>query len=583
MHRFFPKGPAPATSRRPCSLAAAIAYALPALILTAGANAAETAPDAGTILRQLQRDLPTLQAPAQPTVPLAPSAPAPILKQGQTVKVTAFRIIATLFPEATLKDVVKGYIGRDCTLGDLNEAAAKIAQFYRDHDYFAHAYLPPQKIENGLVTIEVLEGKLGKVVIDPASAARLSHDKASAYITAQQGEGEFLRPHQVEEGLANLAAVPGVAASTTLAPGAAPAQTDVIVKLDEGPLVSGTSLVDNGNSRATGSWRWVGEAALNDALGAGDQVAVTSLRSLGSKYVMVAADAPVGYSGLRLGADASGLAFRTDKRFNATQPSGSAVTYGLKALRPVWRDQDSVVQATVLLDHKRLTNETAGVAISDNAIDVATFKVAGSTREPWLDGITQFAAAVEYGTLDLSANPQNQAQDQASARTQGRFGKFDFDLTQTEQLTRNTEAAAILSGQLANKNLDSSEQFSLGGQSGVRAYPTGEARGDDGWLASLEYRYRPQAELQLAGFWDVGQIVQHAIPWAGWRGGSDQSNIYVLDGIGAWAEWHPVDWVFARVTVAHRLGINPGRSPAGYDSDGYHEHTRVWMQAGLTF
>ncbi len=171
---------------------------------------------------------------------------------------------------------------------------------------------------------------------------------------------------------------------------------------------------------------------------------------------MVAADAPVGYSGLRLGADASGLAFRTDKRFNATQPSGSAVTYGLKALRPVWRDQDFVVQATVLLDHKRLTNETAGVAISDNAIDVATFKVAGSTREPWLDGITQFAAAVEYGTLDLSANPQNQAQDQASARTQGRFGKFDFDLTQTEQLTRNTEAAAILSGQLANKK---SRQF----------------------------------------------------------------------------------------------------------------------------
>ena len=40
--------------------------------------------------------------------------------------------------------------------------------------------------------------------------------------------------------------------------------------------------------------------------------------------------------------------------------------------------------------------------------------------------------------------------------------------------------------QFSNKNLDSSEQLSLGGITGVRAYPSGEASGDQGYKLTTE-------------------------------------------------------------------------------------------------
>jgi hemolysin activation/secretion protein len=48
---------------------------------------------------------------------------------------------------------------------------------------------------------------------------------------------------------------------------------------------------------------------------------------------------------------------------------------------------------------------------------------------------------------------------------------------------------ASFSGQRASKNLDSSEEFFLGGPNGVRAYPQGEGAGDEGWLSRLELRH----------------------------------------------------------------------------------------------
>ena len=43
-------------------------------------------------------------------------------------------------------------------------------------------------------------------------------------------------------------------------------------------------------------------------------------------------------------------------------------------------------------------------------------------------------------------------------------------------------------GQLAFDNLDSSEKMELGGAYGVRAYPEGEAFGDEGYIATAEAR-----------------------------------------------------------------------------------------------
>lgn len=63
--------------------------------------------------------------------------------------------------------------------------------------------------------------------------------------------------------------------------------------------------------------------------------------------------------------------------------------------------------------------------------------------------------------------------------TTGRFTKGTLDLTAVQGLGRDFDMLLKLSGQKAGSNLDSSEHIYLGGAHGVRAYPQGEASGDE--------------------------------------------------------------------------------------------------------
>jgi hemolysin activation/secretion protein len=65
-------------------------------------------------------------------------------------------------------------------------------------------------------------------------------------------------------------------------------------------------------------------------------------------------------------------------------------------------------------------------------------------------------------------------------QTRGSFHKVNLDVVRLQSLPAGLSLMAHLSWQQADTNLDSSEKLSLGGASGVRAYPSGEATGDTG-------------------------------------------------------------------------------------------------------
>ncbi|KEY57731.1 heme/hemopexin transporter protein HuxB [Serratia sp. DD3] len=109
------------------------------------------------------------------------------------------------------------------------------------------------------------------------------------------------------------------------------------------------------------------------------------------------------------------------------------------------------------------------------------------------------SASVSNGNLEL-ADPANAQNDSQTARTAGNFSKFNLTALRLQMLSENWSFYSQFSGQLASKNLDSSEQFSLGGVNGVRAYASGEASGDQGWMTNLELRYAITPAWQLKTF-----------------------------------------------------------------------------------
>ena len=188
---------------------------LPWLLLTALPWLALAAPDAGTLLQQIEsqssplQSAPGLKTPTVPTPPAAGDA-------GPLVRINEFRIEGNqLLPSDVLQRALAGFSGRDLSLTQLQEAAWVIVQTYRAAGWLVHAFVPPQEIDRGIVNLTVIEAKLGQLRIDFPKDAHLPHRRIQSMTDAQLLPGQPLRLHQVDRLVLLLSEMSGVVAGTS--------------------------------------------------------------------------------------------------------------------------------------------------------------------------------------------------------------------------------------------------------------------------------------------------------------------------------------------------------------------------------
>ncbi|CAK0747083.1 conserved hypothetical protein [Gammaproteobacteria bacterium] len=524
-------------------------------------------------------------APTPLLPPEQPPTEVPLpQKIGQTVFVASFRIKAVRFSEDELRSVLKDYVGRLETLAELQEATRKISDYYRQHDYLAHAYLPPQTVHDGVVEIVVIEGRLGQVIIDQSSTTRLDHALATGLVRFRSESDRWLRPAKVGEAMMILNELPGVRATNTLTPGSVEGESVAILKIEDGPLLNGSVTIDNGGSNSTGVGRALTSVAIEDPFGHGEQFSVVGLKSSGSTYARLGTTMPLGVSGLTLGINSSALGYRVGGAFASLDLTGSAWTIGLTATYPIKRSSNFSSTASASFDHKRMVNWGSGVVLDDRRIEVCTFGLSAMIKDGWMGGGTnRLGATTTMGWVDLTNQPKSYSDDQATARTNGAFGKLVLTATHEQLLVDKVTLTATLQTQMAYPNLDSSEKFSLGGQNGIRAYPTSEASGDDGWMSTLEVSWDAMDKLRLLGFYDIGRVRQYNRPWTGWQPVRNQPNDYVLQGIGVGMVWSQLAKLQIKGVLGHTVGSNAGHDISGNDSDGTRDELRGWIQAVVNF
>jgi len=127
-------------------------------------------------------------------------------------------------------------------------------------------------------------------------------------------------------------------------------------------------------------------------------------------------------------------------------------------------------------------------------------------------------------------------------------------------------------GQFASKNVDISEKMGLGGMYAVRAYPTGEAYSDEGYVATLEARLllpkfseRLPGQFHLIGFADTGSGTINQNPW------TTGTNHRTLSGAGVGVNWEDYNNFVVNAYWAHKLG----NEVATYAPD---RNGRFWIQ-----
>jgi hemolysin activation/secretion protein len=539
---------------------------------------AQSAPDAGSLLQQIERQ----QQPALPPKAAPLFVPPPVLQSlgGATVVVEDFHFAGnTLLSARQLAIVVAGFKGRPLDFAQLQNAGIAVATAYRSAGWIVRVYLPQQDITGGTVTIQIVEAKFGAIRVTGSSL--VAKARLERMVAAQQAPGAPLNADALDRALLLINDLPGVRAEGRLDEGQNQAETDLVMAIAPGPRITGDVEADNAGARATGLGRVIADASLNSLFGLGDRTDAMLLHSLGSDYERAAYSQPVGSQGWRLGVNASHLTYRVvTADFAALDARGTSTTAGAEAIYPLWRSRLTNLYFSFNLDDKRFDNKLDGATSSAYTVRSASAGVYGNLFDTYGGGGANNAGVtLEEGNVDLGDSP-NEGADAASTRTAGSFFKLHFVAARLQTVTDRFSLYANLSGQTASKNLDSSEKFYLGGSTGVRAYPANEAGGADGLLLNLEARERLPANFNLTGFFDLG-LVQ--VNENNDIQGAAAPNHEELKGVGVSLDWTARMGLSLKATVARRIGSNPNPTSTGTDQDGSFDKNRVWLQASVPF
>lgn len=560
-----------------------IVHGLPWLLLTALPLPALAASNAGSLLKQIEsqsappQSAPSLKTPSVPTPPAAGDA-------GPLVRINEFLIEGNqLLPSNVLQRALAGFSGRDLSLTQLQEAAWVIVRTYREAGWLAHAFVPPQEIDRGIVNLKVIEAKLGQLRIDFPKDAHLPHRSIQSMADAQLLPGQPLSLHQVDRLVLLLSDMSGVVASASYLEGAQPGTTDVMLRLAEGKKMEARLMLDNFGSVPTGSERLSASLAVNNAMGLGDALALQAVRTQGSTYARAAYSQPVGLQGWRAGFHASDLSYNLVGSFATLQASGTAQTWGADLSVPLLRSTVRNVSLQISTDRKTFDNQTEATSVSKYRVDVLRSGLNANWFDQWLTPSQNSASVMlTSGSVDLTGSP-SAAGDSNAARTAGHFQKINLGYNREQSLTGQLSTYLQAGAQLANRNLDSSEKLYLGGASGVRAYPSNEAGGSTGYTLTVGLKHRFDSAWTLNGFADMGRIQVYRNNVTALGAPITALNTLPLQGVGLSVSWQGGQGKELSATWSHRQGANPSATTAGADSDGTRTLNRLWLSAALNF
>jgi hemolysin activation/secretion protein len=547
--------------------------------MTGHVLAQSIAPDAGAITQQIERERLQNQPSAKPSSKFALPAPAPI-KAGEgavTVKQFRFEGNTTLSTEA-LQDFLAAYVGRAVTLTHLQEATQAVVDFYAQNGWLASTELPRQDITEGVITIRITEALLGKFQIQGQSK-RVTDIQIRSFVERQVQPGQRLSTTALERGLILADELSGVNVAGRLMAGERDGSTDVILGLTDEPFAFGEVSVDNHGSRSTGAERVNGNFFFNSPFGLGDQTNLYLQDAKGMQFARVSQSMPLGSDGWKASVNASHLKYKVLDLPNIAGVGAEGTSQSLGGeLSYAWvRTKLRQTNLVLALDAKSYDNLSPTGAVTTNyKTRVASIGLNGNAIEG--KALHIYNLTLSSGTVrhDLAKEPAGTA----VRPEEGQFVKTRLYYSVNQNLTDSLSFYGVGQGQIASKNLDSSERFYLGGPTGVRAYPNSEGGGSQGGMLNLELRQRLPYGFQALAFYDHGRVQVEKFRSTT---SSTAPNTYSLRGAGLGLAWTGPQKVQVKAIWARRLGDNPNPTSTGLDQDGTQKTDRLWVSASLSF
>ena len=502
---------------------------------------------------QPEEPLPAEPLPQLPPVdellgdPEETAAPPGITGSDEAFVVNGIQLTgSTVFSAEDFAELFARYTGRPVTFNELLQLRSAVTQRYVDEGFLTSgAFIPPQTLEDGIVTVQVIEGEIEEIEI--VGTRRLN----SAYIRSRLGLAAQppIKAETLLAGLQRLQIDPLIeTVSADLQAGVRPGTSILRVEVTEADSFGMTVGTDNGRSPNIGSVRR--SVGLNEGnlFGIGDRVSLSYANTEGSNSLDFSYSIPVSPYNTRVSLEAGVSDSRVvDSIFRVLDISSDSYYGELGVTHPLIESPTQELSLGLALSHKRsqtrLGLENFGPfplspgADSEGRSRVTALQFSQNwtqrSQEQVLAARSQFNLGL--GLLDATVNSGDIPDSQFfSWRGQGQWVRLLAE-----------DSLFFLRGdvQLSADKLLSSEQFGLGGQQTVRGYRQDALLRDNGALLSAEarfpiLRFAPNSIVQITPFLEGG---------VAWNNGGSSPGNNVLIGTGVGLLWQQGDNLSARL------------------------------------
>jgi len=386
-----------------------------------------------------------------------------------------------------VEEAVYPFLGPGRTANDVEQARQALEKTYHDKGFQTVSVLIPQQDpRRGVIRLEVVEGKVGRLRVNGARFFLPSNIKSEVPSLA---EGTVPDMNRVTKDIVGLNRLADRRVTPVLRQGAEPGTVDIDLNVEDKLPVHGSLEINNRYSANTTDLRVDGGLSYSNLFQLGHSAGLNfQVAPENTKDAMV-------FSGYYLARVSDGVSLMlqgTKQNSDISTLGGAAVggrgqILGLRVLRDLPTNAKFSQNFNFGLDYKHF-DENLVIGTNTISTPITYYPLSASYGASWLadNSFTEANTSLNFHLRGLGSSGQYFSNKRYNA--DGSYVYIRSDLAHTHDIIGGTQVFGKIQGQLASQPLINGEQFGGGGLGTVRGYLEGTALGDNGLFGTVEFR-----------------------------------------------------------------------------------------------
>lgn len=405
---------------------------------------------------------------------------------------------SVVLSEAEISALTTPYEGRDVTLQDIYDVVGKINALYETKGYATcRAFLPPQKVEDGIVHLLLVEGRTGDVQVMNARSTKESYIRNRMHLS----EGDVANTRTLNQDMLRFNGTNSTQLRIVMRPGEKAGTTDYEITAYEPPRSTWTIFEDNTGSDTSGTYRTGLFYNTRSLSGDCDPLGIGMVLSEGTRAANATYSHSLGRKGTKLNVLYSTNAVKTVDGAYKDMIKGHANAFSIGVSHPLTVNEKKRMELTLDYNHQKSSSD---FMVSSNRFNLVNDQV---------DDVTLGLATTWYGDSHVFYQKHSYVAGYSKSTPDMRVkeGKH-YGYYQWSGLYQKSYATGRLLSLRGNAqwsqtdDMVSARQFYIGGMYSVRGYKESYLGGDSGFSTSLEYQVPFGKRNAGFAFWDYGQV-----------------------------------------------------------------------------